>query len=388
MASNRGPVAFRLGDDGVAAHRPAAAAGWCPAVSGGDRARARSGSARRSRDADRTRRRRGPRRPPRRGRPRHRRRRGADAADRRDDVPPRLQRRRQLRRSGTSTTRCSTPRGPPRSTRRWMLLLAGLRRLQHARSPRRSPRRRRHGAQVLVQDYHLMLAPAAAARTAARRADRALHAHPVGRAVVLLASCPTTSREAVLHGMLGADTVGLPLPPVGGVVRATARSGCSGRTPAANTVHVGGRSTRDQRASARGRRRTSCARARPSRTSVPGGRRCCGGRATAGSSSGSTAPSCRRTSSAACSPTASCCATTPNIAGASSTWSSPTPPGTTCPTTAPTRPTCSAWRARSTTSSPPTAGHRWCSRSTTTTRARSPRCSSPRSSSSTRCATG
>ena len=313
VASNRGPLSFTERDDGAARGEPRRRRAWspgcpsmgsgdgvvwvCAALSDGDRAAARE---RRGRPA-------GP------GRARHRRHGGADARHRPGDVPPRLQRDRQL---DAVVRPPPALRDPHRAgVRRQLPPRVGvLRGLQPAPSPTRWPRRRAEGAKVLVQDYHLTLAAADAARAAARPADRALLAHAVGAAGLLPAAARRRRpRDAARDARRRPR--GLPLAAVGAARSRRAASRCSARTcddePTARSTSRTGAppssactrsastptALRERAAEAR-RRVAGCAALRDA------------ARRPAGDRPGRPHRAVARTSCAACWPTASCCGAT------------------------------------------------------------------------------
>ena len=163
LASNRGPLSFSLGDDGALHARRAAAAAWspaCPAATerhlglrGADRGRPAGGraAARRAARAPDDRR----RRP------------GADARRSTRHVHPRVQLGRQLDAVVPAPPalrhRARSRRSTSASTRDWQAYVDYNAAFADALAEEAAP-----GARVLVQDYHLTLAP----RHAARRCGR------------------------------------------------------------------------------------------------------------------------------------------------------------------------------------------------------------------------
>ena len=81
----------------------------------------------------------------------------------------------------------------PTFGRAWAGGLVSLRAVLRQLRRRHWPRTRRPAAKVLIQDYHLVLAPTHAARAAPRAAHLALHAHAVGSARTTSGCCPMTS---------------------------------------------------------------------------------------------------------------------------------------------------------------------------------------------------
>ena len=115
------------------------------------------------------------------------------------------------------------------------------------RGVRRRARRggRATGAKVLVQDYHLTLAAAAAARRCGPTCGSAHFSHTPWAPPTTSGCCPTTSAREVLLGMLGADHAGLPHRALGAAPSSTAARRCSGAGgPRSRTVTHAGRTTR------------------------------------------------------------------------------------------------------------------------------------------------
>ena len=208
-----------------------------------------------------------------------------------------------------------TPRSPP-STPEFRREWAVLRGVQPRRSPTPSPRTRREGAGVLVQDYHLALVPGHAARAPSRPADRPLLAHAVGAAGVL----PAAARRHRARRCCAASSA--PTGPGSSPERwARAFTACCERLLGArSTAPPGPSPTGPSPGSActvSAPTGTSCASARTGRTSTSGlARAARAGRRPAGRrSSGWTGPSCPRTSCAACSPTGELLADRPEWRG-------------------------------------------------------------------------
>ena len=95
-------------------------------------------------------------------------------------------------------------------------------------SRRRSPRRRRPNAKVLIQDYHLVLTPAAASRAASRPARISHFTHTPWARPDYFRMLPDPVARQILRGMLGADLLGFPLPAVGRRVPRLLRGGARG----------------------------------------------------------------------------------------------------------------------------------------------------------------
>ena len=146
------------------------------------------------------------------------------------------------------------------------------------------------GAKVLVQDYHLTLAPAAAARPAARPAHRALLAHAVGAGRLLPgAARRRRPRDPARHARRRPRRV--PLGALGPGLRGLLRRRCSARRPTTAAGDVRRPHHPARRAPAR-RRRRGAARARARRRRRdPADGAARASSATARRSCGSTAPS-------------------------------------------------------------------------------------------------
>ena len=219
------------------------------------------------------------------------------------------------------------------------------------------------GAAVLVQDYHLALAPRHAARAAARPADRPLLAHPVGAAGVLPAAARRHRRASCCEGMLGADRAAFLDP-----------RWAEPSPPAARTCWARSSARRRHR-DARGRRtRSACTRSGVGRgdcASAPAGPTCASRMRRCGESGGEPQVMLRvdRTELSknivrGLQAYRELLARPAGVARAGGAPGVRLPvAGTTCRSTASTPRRCSGSRPRSTTSSAPPAGSRCCWRS-------------------------
>src|SRR4051794_17376742 len=183
------------------------------------------------------------------------------------------------------------------------------------------------GARVLVQDYHLFLVPA---QLRALRPDlRIAHfTHTPWRSRRTSPCCPMRSAPRSSKEC-SAPTAWVSIRLVGWRPSSAAASGCSVRRPGATpcTTPAGRRSSAFTRWASTAR---SLRRARARQTWPHGGTRSDGEWVTARSCCGSTAPSCPRTSSAVWRRTVSCCAPSPSPAATSSISCSRPRPATTC----------------------------------------------------------
>ena len=130
---------------------------------------------------------------------------------------------------------------------------------------------------MLVQDYHLALVPGMLRELPPRPADRPLLAHPVGAGRTTSGCCPTTSREQLLRGMLGADRAAFLTrrwaDAFTALLRTLARSasgaGTRGRTTRIGVHGLGADADFLRERVARGGRRRADGRAARSRSAAP-----------------------------------------------------------------------------------------------------------------------